>query len=59
MNIVEIKKVLDWASSKVEKAKGSQHSNPDNYQKCVDRHKKVLKLYDEVCEKCIEDNCKE
>ena len=58
MDIKEIKIVLDWAQSNLDKDKGAKFSFPEEYQKSFDIWKKVKLKFDEACEKWIIDNCK-
>ena len=57
LDLKEIKIVLDWAQSKVDIAKGSKISNPENFQRVFDRWKNVKDLFDKECENWIKMNC--
>lgn len=57
MDIKEIKIVLDWAKSNLDKSTGSMRTNTENYNKWVIIYNKVKTTFDTECEKWVSDNC--
>lgn len=57
MNIKEIKIVLDWAKTNLDKAEGSKRTYPENYEENLQIWRKVKSKFDEECKKWVTDNC--
>jgi hypothetical protein len=55
-DLKEIKIVLDWAKSNVDKSIGSKVSNPNQYLEATQTYDKVKAKYDEVCKEWIFKN---
>lgn len=57
MDIIEIKIVLDWAQSNLDKDKGSKITFPEKYEESLEIWKKVKSKFDEECKRWVSDNC--
>lgn len=57
MNITEIKIVLDWAKSNLDRDKRAKITHPEKYEETLLIWKKVKSKFDEECKKWVSDNC--